>query len=190
MALRAVKIKVSQFGTKEVRELYARMPARVIEATNRVLESVCSDVLVEAKRTLRSNRTNASGDLQASARVYRIENGYQVGFFSGHAAVVETGRRSGTPPPYMPIKDWVHKRGLVKTPMRQFNLSKRVQRRRGKGQTLDQRETSAAIAIAKSIGKYGTLPQSFFYPAVVKCSRTIPNRMTQALTEAMNETMK
>jgi hypothetical protein len=190
MALKAVKIKVSQFGTKEVRELYARMPARVIAATNRVLESVCTDVLVEAKRTLRSNRTNASGDLQISSRVYSIENGYRVGFYSGHAAVVETGRRAGTPPPYRPIKDWVHKRGFVKASLPKSNPSRRTLRRRRKAQTLDQRETSAAIAIAKSIGKYGTRPQPYFYPAVVKCSRTIPNRMVQALTDAINETMK
>lgn len=141
-------------------------PARkqVLAAADRGLKQVGMNIIAEAQTNLRRERINTTGRLSQSGRVEKDKDGYDVGFMSGeenYASAVEFGRRAGRMPPVSDIRAWVQKKHSGA-----FNAARSAAAFLRK--STDAVLTSAAWAIAKSIGRHGTKPHPFFAPAVKK----------------------
>lgn len=167
-----MKVATSTKGLKEAQVSLEKFEERVRSEIDKRFKAIGMEVLREAKSNLRRNNTNTFHNLERSGIVADIDGGVKVGFYAHYAAIVEQGRRAGRRPPMMPIFDWVHKRGFVT------------------GRNKMSRERSAAFLIARAIGRRGTRPQPYFYPAVDKYKPKLKSVMADALETALNETMK
>ena len=167
-----MKVTTSTKGLKEAQVSLEKFEERVRSEINRRFKAIGMEVLREAKINLRKNDTNTFHNLERSGIVADINGGVKVGFYAHYAAIVEHGRRAGRRPPMLPILDWVHKRGLIE------------------GRRKASRERSAAFLIARAIGRRGTRPQPYFYPAVDKYKPKLKSVMADALETAINETMR
>lgn len=163
----SLSVKGADDLQQKLDELRKRIPA---EAQQR-LGAIAMEVLREAKGNLRRNRTNTYHNLEQSGRITEIENGYQVGFHSRYAAAVEYGRRAGKRPPMQPIDDWLKKKGLIA----------------GRSNKAAQQRRSAAFLIARKIGRVGTRPQPYFFPAVAKYQPKVESAVADSVTKVINE---
>jgi hypothetical protein len=70
-----------------------------------------------------------------------------------YARAVDEGRKAGTPPPIEPLKQWIKRKGILKSE-RPTKGTKQTKKARP---SFDKRLTSMAFAISKNIGKKGTI---------------------------------
>jgi hypothetical protein len=102
-----------------------------------------------------------------------------------YARVVDEGRDKGTPPPIEPIKQWIKRKGILKSerPTKGTKQSKKPK------PSFDKHLTSMAFAISKNIGKNGTIKRfnykgSRFWSDVVG---TNGKNESQGMNKAYNE---
>ena len=125
------------------------------EATIAGLEAVGADIVGDAVKNIRHNKSWVSGALAQSGRVERKGLEITVGFFdteneSGYAMYYEFGRRAGKMPPPDEIGAWAYKKLHLK------------------GDAGWKAANSIGWAIAKRIAREGTQPHPFFVPAINK----------------------
>lgn len=166
-----MSVKVNVQGIKELKISLEEFSERTEIEINKRLGAIGAAVLREAKTNLRNNGTNTFHNLERSGLVTDIEGGVAVGFHARYAAAVEFGRRAGKRPPMQPIDDWLNKKGLVT----------------GQSPIAIRRRRSAAFLIARNIGRFGTRPQPFFYPAFEKYKPKIVSAMADSINKVIKE---
>jgi hypothetical protein len=166
-----MKAAISVKGTDDLQHKLNELQKRVAAEAQQRLGAIAMEVLREAKGNLRRNRTNTYHNLERSGRITEIENGYQVGFYSRYAAAVEYGRRAGKRPPMQPIDDWLKKKGLIA----------------GRSDKAARQRRSAAFLIARKIGRVGTKPQPYFFPAVAKFQPKMASAVADSVKKVINE---
>ena len=145
-----VQKQIKQFGTEAENASYKAM------------NSVAMDIIQDGQKNIKQNDSIATSQLLNSGRVKgdRPNLGVDAEFNTGHASVVEFGRKSGKFPPIDVILQWVKKRGLADT------YSIKTQHKTRRGDAFEVRAKQAAFLIARKIAKEGTRARPFLYPAM------------------------
>ena len=187
--------KIRVVGVKEVNANIRKKSGEINKAAYEGLYSVAMRVLADAKRILKENNSNATGQLRDSGIVKRqADNSVDVIFRAEHASAVEFGRRAGTPPPYAPIMEWIKKKGFADT-------YDEKGKRKGRGSAVSytniktrktvyksdyyKKITGIAIAIAKNIGKVGVKAKPYLYPAFRKNEEDIDKILKEAIKKVL-----
>lgn len=89
-----------------------------------------------------------------------------------YGEAVDKGRKSGTPPPIEPIKNWIKRKGILKSE----KAVKGTRKTKKPKPSFEKRLTSMAYGISKNIGKKGTIKRfgykgNNFYSDVVDDGR-------------------
>lgn len=159
-------------GVDKLLKALAACDETVVKAALDGMEAGAQEMINDAKRNLRENNSVVTGLLRKSGRVERKKDDLTAGFFdttnrySGYAAYVEYGRRSGKMPPPDEIGAWAYKK---------FHLQ---------GEKGWKEANSLGWAIARRIALQGTQPHPFFGPAVKKHQNKIVNAVRDAVRKA------
>jgi len=157
-----------------------------LDNTYKALEEYSDRVVERARKNLnttgfahKGRKINASKELSKGLgyKIAKNNKGLIAEFTSkkDYAPFVEEGRKKGKPPPYRTILKWIEEKRLkLRNKKGQFITSK--------GQT---NMVSAAIAIAKSIGKRGTKATHFFGDAMEYEFKQLPPEIGEALVKDM-----
>lgn len=167
-------------GLQELQANLNNVASEIAGATMKGLEAVGLEVVAEAKKNLKRNRTNNTMTLSASGRVQKVkekgEEGIDAGFFSsgsdeGYAAAVEYGRgpsqRRSAISLEQSLKAWVHRK---------------------LGVPYGKELNSAAFLIARKIHRRGTKAQPFFAPAVKKVQAKLEEIISKYVDNKIKET--
>lgn len=121
------------------------------------LKSVASNILAEAKRTIKSKKITASGQLWESGSVIVQGDTVDIGFTADHAPFVEFGRQAGTfKDTEMPsLRAWVRRKLRVS----------------------EKQADSVTYLVARKIKREGTKAQPFLMPSYEKVKAMIPEIM-------------
>lgn len=149
----------------------------VQSAAMRGIKSSAVNVLGDSQRNIKAHDSIATAQLINSGKTKPNMSGRYVDVIYNviQAFFVEFGRKAGKIPPYEPILQWVHKRGIAATYTKsgrkrssgaRYAYTSLKTRKTHKVSNYWKQATSAAIAIAKSIGKKGTPAKPFLYPAL------------------------
>jgi len=107
-----------------------------------------------------------------------------------YARAVDEGRQAGTPPPIEPLKQWIKRKGILKSerPVKGTKQTKKAK------PSFEKRLTSMAFAISKNIGKKGTIKRfgykgSNFWSDVMNSSdmNTEYNKLKTNLLEVLKK---
>jgi len=154
-------IQIGVIGVNQVLGNLKKMDKTIRDRVDHAIDESAAQVLADSRRTV----AKAWGNLARSGQTPKIQGGRQVLFNANYAMQVEFGRKPGKRPPLQAIIDWVHKKGLVGT-YRKTGMQSR--RRIGNSAQMLAEDKPVAFMIAKKIGKYGTKPQPFLFPAFEK----------------------
>ena len=144
------------------------------------MKKVALEILSNAQKNLKKNKTTAFGQLSASGSVYadKVTREVDVGFTAVHAPFVEFGRKAGRMPPLKPLEAWVRRkiRVVSKTKTGKVRTNKNGEVAMRKTKEGDEIE-SIALAIARKIKHHGTKAQPFLRPAYEAASKKIEEIM-------------
>ena len=143
-------------------------------AAMRGIKSSAVNVLGDSQRNIKAHDSIATAQLINSGKTKSSMSGQYVDVIYNviQAFFVEFG---GKIPPYEPILQWVHKRGIAATYTKsgrkrssgaRYAYTSLKTRKTHKVSNYWKQATSAAIAIAKSIGKRGPPAKPFLHPAL------------------------
>lgn len=149
----------------------------VQSAAMRGIKSSAVNVLGDSQRNIKAHDSIATAQLINSGKTKPNMSGRYVDVIYNviQAFFVEFGRKAGKIPPYEHILQWVHKRGIAATYTKsgrkrssgaRYAYTSLKTRKTHKVSNYWKQATSAAIAIAKSIGKRGTPAKPFLHPAL------------------------
>jgi len=134
-------------------------------------------LIIEAKSSdvIKEKNLIATGDLRKSIKS-EIENRVwqtEITIYSDlpYSYVVHEGRKSGTMPPIMAIRDWIHVKRIIPRPKASKNI-KRVM-------SAYWAQTQLAWAIAKSIKAKGTKGVKFFDIAMSQAMSDIEKEISR-----------
>lgn len=74
-----------------------------------------------------------------------------------YARAVDEGRAAGKTPPIEPIKQWIKRKGILKSERPSVSKAKKTKSVKKAKPSFEKRLNSMAYAIAKNIGKHGTI---------------------------------
>ena len=134
------------------------------EAAMSELGATAIQMLGEATKKLRDNKSVSTGFLVNSGKVKKYKTHYTVGYSASYAYIVEFGRKIGTMPPVSSLIPWVKKKLRINKPKQQKQV---------------------AFLIARSIMQNGIKPKPFFYPAYEKAIKGISGRIINAVNNAL-----
>jgi hypothetical protein len=107
-----------------------------------------------------------------------------------YARIVDEGRQSGKTPPVEPIKQWIKRKGILKSE----RATKGTRQTKKAKPSFEKRLTSMAFAVAKNIGKKGTIKRfgykgSNFWSDVMNSSdmNTEYNKLKTNLLEVLKK---
>lgn len=133
--------------------------------------------------------TYGGGDSRLSAKIEFEVNAISGGIsfklkMPEYGEAVDKGRKSGTPPPIAPIKDWIKRKGILKSE----KVVKGTRKTKKPRPSFEKRLTSMAYGISKNIGKKGTIKRfgykgNNFYSDVVDDGRL--EKLQADLTELL-----
>lgn len=169
----------------------------VQSAAMRGIKSSAVNVLGDSQRNIKAHDSIATAQLINSGKTKPNMSGRYVDVIYNviQAFFVEFGRKAGKIPPYEPILQWVHKRGIAATYTKsgrkrssgaRYAYTSLKTRKTHKVSNYWKQATSAAIAIAKSIGKKGTPAKPFLYPAL----RSNENKTLALVKQEIDKTIQ
>jgi len=176
--MKGTRLELSNAELGRMNSMFKGKLKEINAEANRGLKEIAMRVLVDAQTNLHTNGSEATGKLIKDIKI-RPQNDLtiDVAAESDYAYWVEFGRKSGTPPPYKYILEWVKKKQIADT----FSIKTHKQVSRGAAKTYTNKKgkevrqsdyykkaIGIAIAIAKHIGKVGTKAKPFLFPAMRK----------------------
>lgn len=175
-----MKIKLQIEGLAELNKQFAKKSEQINRGANEGLKKIGLEILADSKTNLKNNKSQVTGKLFNSGVVVdNKDSTIDVLFKSMYASAVEFGRRAGQMPPVDQILAWVRRKGLTDT----FNI--RTRKRSARGADFEKRARGLAFIIARSIGRKGTKPAPFLYPAMrnneAKVERVLKNEIKKYL---------
>jgi len=177
-----MKANITVIGIDRVNVNLKAKSKEVYLAAYKGLATAAMKILADAKMTLKNNGSIATGQLRDSGVVERGDNYIDVDFKAEHASAVEFGRRAGSTPPVgdmvKGLQAWVMKKGLADTFTDSGN-------RRARNNNFYERVRSIAFLIARSIGKKGTKPKPYLYPALRKNEPYIRRSVEEAIKKVL-----
>ena len=173
------------------------MDAQLYNALADLAEAQVADL----KKNLKDAKKIASGSLYNSIRYEIKESNGRIDIkilANSYLINVDRGRGRGkTPPPYKPIEKWLHDKRI---PIDGNEMKSRAGQPRsavrGRGQSKPDQYKSAAIAIAKSIGKKGIAPYGtgslFLKKSSIRSqnSKKAITNITQNLVKSVQKSLK
>lgn len=151
-------LTVSVTGTAQVNANLIQIESRLHQEIEKELTRSAATVLADSQR----NAPKAWGNLARGGKMIQKPGSREVLFNANYAAAVEFGRKPGKWPPFQAILDWVHKRGLAGV------YAATSRRRIGSTERMMSEDRPLAFLIQRSIGKKGTRPHPFLFPAFEK----------------------
>lgn len=176
----AGSVRMSVEGLDQLNISFGKKAAEINRAASEGLKSIGMTILADAKENIRKNGSNNTAKLIDSGITQENKDGtIDVIFKSKYAYFVEFGRRAGKRPPLDQITEWVVKKGLAD----RFSIKTQKRIKRDKG--FDYRALGIATLIANKIGKKGTTPKPFLYPALRANEESVMREIKQAINKVV-----
>lgn len=158
-------------GLNELNRAFKSMSSSSADKTmGEGVEATADEVLEDSQRRLTEGGHRVTDELYKSGKVTEIDTlNYSTDYDAEYALYVEFGRKAGKRPPSDNILEWVINKGIA---------------------TLDSGAKSVAFLIARSIGRKGSKPHPFLFPAFELKSKNIYDNLKESFNKLTKKVLK